>query len=312
MKNALLLVVTVLFIQNLYAISGGTTGELNRLNLFTSGEHGYNSYRIPSIITTKKGTILAFCEGRKEPGDAGDIDLLLRRSEDNGKTWSDQQIVWDDGPNTCGNPCPVVDEETGVIWLLMTHNLGDDKETEIIKKEAQSTRTAWVCKSEDDGKSCTKPVDITKSTKEPSWGWYATGPGVGIQIKFGPRKGRLVIPCDHSFDSPEGKVRGGPYEYGAHVIYSDDHGESWQLGGTISPKVNECQVVELADGNGTLMMNMRSYFGRNRRTQSISYDGGETWTAPVDAEQLVGQLPVRPASFIFNGPWVNAKARYYF
>ena len=71
--------------------------------------------------------LLAFCEGRKKSaGDAGDIDLVLKRSMDGGKTWRPLQVVWDDGPNTCGNPCPVVDRATGTIWLLLTHNLGHD------------------------------------------------------------------------------------------------------------------------------------------------------------------------------------------
>src|SRR3546814_8184239 len=89
------------------------------------------------------------------------------------------------------------------------------------------------------------------------------------------------------YDDPNGKVRGGPYEYGAHAIYSDDHGQTWKLSEPIRPKVNECQVVELADGNGTLLMNMRSYFGRASRPHALSYDRGVTWTAPEDAPQLV-------------------------
>ncbi len=279
--------------------------------LFVSGEKGYESYRIPSILTTPQGTLLAFCEGRKKPGDAGDIDLLLRRSTDQGKTWSDQQIVWNDGPNTCGNPCPVVDEETGTIWLLMTHNLGEDDESEIITKKAASTRTVWVSHSEDDGKTWTEPVEITSGVKDPSWGWYATGPGVGIQLKHGPHKGRLVIPSDHSYDDPEGEVRGGPYEYGSHAIYSDDHGKTWQLGGVIRPKVNECQVVEVADGNGTLLMDMRSYFDRNRRTHALSYDGGITWTQPEDVEALVD--PVCQASILrYQWPTGEQKSKMLF
>jgi len=256
--------------------------------IFVSGNDGYHTYRIPSLVTTKNGTLLAFCEGRKGGmGDAGDIDLLVKRSTDNGKTWSAQSIVWDDGKNTCGNPCPVVDEETGIIWLLLTHNLGDDHEGNIIKKTAKSTRTVWVTKSEDDGLTWSEPQEITSTIKHPSWGWYATGPGVGIQIKHGPRKGRLVIPCDNSYDDPNGNVRNGPYEYGSHIIYSDDHGKTWKLGGTITPKVNECQLVEVDDKNGTLLMNMRSYFGRGVRTHAVSYDGGETWTAPHDVPELV-------------------------
>jgi sialidase-1 len=272
--------------------------------LFASGTHAYSSYRIPSLVTTQKGTLLAFCEGRKEGlSDAGNIDIVMRRSTDHGKTWTEQTVLWDDGPNTCGNPCPVVDEETGVVWLLLTHNRGDDHEKDIIRKSAKGTRTVWVMKSDDEGETWSPPVNITATSKKPEWGWYATGPGNGIQIKHGPRKGRLVIPCDFSYDDPEGKIAGGPYEYGAHTIFSDDHGATWQLGGVITPKSNECQVVEVADGNGTLLMNMRSYFNRGFRTHSISYDGGESWTAPIDANQLVE--PVCQASIVRHS-WPDA------
>lgn len=300
MKNNILTI--CLICASVYLTEGQPGNEevatsTDKVDVFVSGEEGYHTYRIPAMLTTNEGTLLAFAEGRKEAGgDAGNIDMLIKRSEDGGRTWSGQLVVWDEGPNTCGNPCPVLDKETGTVWLLMTHNLGADDERDIIHKKAASTRTVWVTKSEDDGKSWSEPVEITGDVKDPSWGWYATGPGVGIQIEHGPYKGRLVIPCDHSYDDPEGDVREGPYQYGSHVIYSDDHGKTWELGGTITPKVNECQVVEVADGNGTLLMNMRSYFGRSRRTQAISYDGGATWTAPEDVPGLVE--PVCQAGFL--------------
>jgi sialidase-1 len=277
-----------------------------RTTVWKSGEGSYHTYRIPSVIRGENGTLLAFCEGRKSgQGDAGNIDLLLKRSFDGGKTWSDNAVLWDDNGHTCGNPCPVVDDSTGAIWLLLTRNLGTDHESDIIQKKAESTRSVWVSHSSDDGQTWADPSEITKTTKDPSWGWYATGPGIGIQIQHGLHTGRLVIPCDHSYDDPNGKVRGGPYEYGAHSIHSDDHGKSWQLGGTIRPKTNECQVVELDDGDGSLLMNMRSYFGRQRRTHSISKDGGATWSAPIDAPQLVE--PVCQASIIRHGWSDNEK-----
>jgi hypothetical protein len=263
--------------------------------VFQKGKEGYINYRIPSLLVTQKGTLLAFCEGR-EAGDTGDIDLLLKRSEDGGKTWGEYKIVWDDSSNTCGNPCPVLDANSGTIWLLMTHNLGEDNETEIIHKKSKSIRTVWVCKSEDDGKNWSQPINITKNTKDPSWGWYATGPGVGIQIKYGSHKNRLVIPCDHSYDDPKGNRRGGPYEYGSHIIYSDDFGETWNLGGIIRPAVNECQLVELDDGKGSLLINMRSYAGRKQRAQAISNDGGMNWSEPTDNLDLIE--PVCQASII--------------
>ncbi|MFT5322434.1 MAG: sialidase-1 [Planctomycetaceae bacterium] len=262
--------------------------EAFKTTVWKSGEGDYHTYRIPSVIRTMKGTLLAFCEGRKSGrGDAGNIDLLLKRSFDGGATWGDEVVLWDDNGHTCGNPCPVVDESTGTIWLLLTRNLGTDHEPDIIKGKAESTRTVWVSQSSDDGQKWAVPSEITKTTKEPSWGWYATGPGVGIQIKNGAHKGRLVIPCDHSYDDPNGKLQGGGFEFGAHSIHSDDHGKTWQLGGTIRPKTNECQVVELDDANGGLLMNMRSYFGRKRRTHAVSKDGGATWSSPTDAPRLI-------------------------
>jgi sialidase-1 len=277
--------------------SKSITAKLEEHTLFEKSTNGYHTYRIPSLITTPKGTVLAFCEGRKSGGgDTGDIDLLVKRSIDNGSTWSEQQVVWDDSTNVCGNPCPVVDASTGTIFLLMTWNRGDDGETDIIHKTSQDTRRVFVTKSTDEGKTWSQPEDITQTTKLPEWGWYATGPGVGIQMQHGPHKGRLVIPANHSYDDAEGNLRDGSFEYGAHVIYSDDHGQTWELGGVIRPKMNESQIFEAADGEGTLVMNMRSYLGNNRRAQAISKDGGETWTAPKDVPDLIE--PVCQASVV--------------
>lgn len=251
--------------------------------VFVAGEGGYHTYRIPSAIVTPKGTVLAFCEGRKAGrGDAGNIDLVLKRSDDGGKTWGMTEVVWDDGDNTCGNPCPVVDARTGTVWLLMTHNLGSDTEAMIVGGKARGSRTPWVTKSDDDGKSWAKPVEITKDVKKPGWTWYATGPGVGIQLKGG----RLLVPCDSKSDG--GKARE------SHVILSDDGGKSWRLGGVVGPMCNESQAVELADGS--VMLNMRTYMGNNRRLVAVSKDGGETFSPRVEDPALIE--PVCQASIL--------------
>jgi len=245
-----------------------------RTDLFTSGEGGYHTYRIPSVIAAANGDLLAFCEGRRDSvKDAGDIDLLLRRSNDGGKTWGPVQVVWDDGPNTCGNPCPVVDVETGNVHLLMTWNRGDDTESKIKAGTGKDSRRVFVCESTDDGATWSKPRDITATAKADDWAWYATGPGTGIQLQRGEHRGRLVIPCDHSV--VPWKDHGS---YQSHALYSDDHGESWQRSESITPGVNECEVVELADGR--LMMNMRNYRRSEHRARavSISEDGGATWS----------------------------------
>ena len=158
--------------------------------LFRSGEDAYDTFRIPALIEASNGDLLAFAEGRVGGrGDSGDIDLVLRRSSDGGDTWSDLEIVWDDGVNTCGNPCPVVDSSDGTIHLLATRNLGHDHESEIIAGTSEGTRTVWVLTSTDHGATWTEPREITSATKRPDWTWYATGPGNGIQLRSGPKAG---------------------------------------------------------------------------------------------------------------------------
>ncbi|MDQ1913591.1 sialidase family protein [Paenibacillus sp. GD4] len=262
---------------------------LEQMALFVSGQEGYHTYRIPSLLVTEKGTVLAFCEARKNGGgDAGDIDLALRRSFDHGITWEPYRIIADLGPDTVGNPCAVQDRDTGTIWLLLCRNAEDGHEKDILAGRA--TREVLVMKSVDDGETWSEPKDITSSVKLPEWTWYATGPCHAVQLK----SGRLIVPCNHAVLQPE-EERSGPYT--AHVIYSDDHGESWQLGGIIGENTNECTLAELADG--TVYMNMRSYHGRNRRAVATSKDGGLTWSDLVFDETLVE--PVCQASVLSDG-----------
>lgn len=251
--------------------------------VFTAGQDGYHTFRIPAVIVTPKGTVLAFAEGRKAGrGDAGDIDLVLKRSTDGGKTWGSLEVVWDDAANTCGNPCPVIDAKTGTIWLPLTHNVGTDTEAKIVAGTSQKGRTVWVTHSTDDGRTWAKPTEITAAVKKSEWTWYATGPGVGIQLK----SGRLLVPCDSKSDG--GKVRE------SHVIFSDDGGKAWQLGGVVGPNCNECQAVELADGS--VMLNMRTYRGNNRRLVAVSRDGGATFSKPTEDPALIE--PVCQASIL--------------
>lgn len=257
--------------------------RLEQTVVWRQGTNGYHSYRIPALLATANGTLLAFAEARKNSrSDAGDIDLVLKRSEDNGKTWSEQVVLADMGNDTIGNPCPVQDRKTGTIWLPLTRNPGNLTEREIEKDSARGTRTVWMMSSPDEGRTWTKPVDITSTTKDPGWGWYATGPGNGIQTA----SGRLVIPCDHR--RFKGQARH------SHIIYSDDSGQTWKLGGSAQSDTNECAVVELSDGS--LLLNMRSYHGRNRRALARSIDGGLTW---VDAGLQYALIePVCQASLI--------------
>lgn len=236
--------------------------------IFRQRFEGYACYRIPALIRAKDGTIIAFAEARRNScSDIGDIDLVMKRSTDNGKTWGPLEKIWDDGANTCGNPAPVLDETTGEIHLLMTWNLGTDAIGAINGGTSQDTRRVYISKSSDNGATWTTPKEITSTTKRPDWGWYATGPCHGIQLSSGPKAGRLIIPCDFI-------ERGAGGRSYSHVIYSDDHGATWQIGG-ISPldKANESTVAALSDGQ--LMLNMRHSGGL--RYVATSDDHGESW-----------------------------------
>ena len=236
-------------------------------DVFTAGVEGYHTFRIPALIVTPRGALLAFCEGRRTSrADHGDVDLVLKRSTDGGKTWGPLQRVHDKGGDakiTIGNPCPVVDRDTATIWLPFTRNNND----------------VFVTHSVDDGKTWSQATKITEAVKKPEWIWYATGPGVGLQLRHRAHKGRLVIACDHKV-----KSEGRAVTY-SHVIISDDHGRTWKLGGSVAPNTNECQAAELADG--TLLMNMRNYWGSDgnnpvrgkMRAVARSTDGGTTWGA---------------------------------
>ena len=152
--------------------------------VFKSGNDGYNCFRIPTVIKAKNGTILAFAEGRKKScSDTGDVDLVYKKSYDNGITWSSLKVIWDDGKNTCGNPSPVLDVKSGRISLLSTWNRGEDKEWQIIDQKSIDTRYVFLLHSNDNGDSWSEPQEITGDVKLNNWTWYATGPVNGIQLK---------------------------------------------------------------------------------------------------------------------------------
>jgi len=250
-----------------------TAAELNQSDVFIAGSGGYHTFRIPALAVTEKGTLLAICEGRKTGrGDHGDLDLVQKRSTDGGKTWGPLELIYEEGGTakvTIGNPCPVVDHASGTIWLPFTRD--NDR--------------VFILSSRDDGQTWTKPRDITSDVKASDWNWYATGPGNGIQLTQGKFKGRLVIPCDHRVAGNKDDKENWDKAGRSHIIYSDDNGQTWKLGGATDFAMNECAVVELPDG--TLMLNSRSYRGKACRGISLSKDGGATWEPTTDDPALV-------------------------
>lgn len=260
-----LLVIATIVVSECY----GRTDTLRTI-VYEKGMQGYSTFRIPAIVRTTSNTLLAFAEARRNNSkDTGDIDLVVRRSEDGGASWGEIIVVWNDGENTCGNPAPVVIEKSGRVVLLMTWNNGKDREKAIMRRESEDTRRVFVCHSDNDGLSWCKPREITSSVKQSDWLWYATGPCHAIELQHKSHRGRLVVPCVHStFD-------GKDTFYNAHLIYSDDKGESWTIGATLKGG-NESTVAELR--NGEIMHNSRWQRGPARfaRHYAICADGGAT------------------------------------
>jgi sialidase-1 len=213
--------------------------------LYAQGEAGYNTFKIPTMITAPNGTILSFAEARTEhKDDWSKTDIVLRKSYDTGTSWTPLKVLVSEGNLIIGNACPVVDKNTGYIWLIF----------------CKQNYTVYKMHSKDNGETWTTPIEITKDVKLPGWTWYATGPSHGIQLK----NGTLVIPADHIVRR---KMQG-------HVIYSKDGGSTWQLGGTV-PTGEEGTLVEL--DNGDLYINIRPVKPGYRVT-AISHDKGMTWT----------------------------------
>ena len=267
--------------------------------IYNQGTDGFEVYRIPAIVKSKSNTLLAFAEARKarSNGDSGDIDLVVKRSSDNGKTWSKQITIWNDGQNTCGNPVPIVDDR-GRIHLLMTWNFQTDKWGAITNGTGEDSRRPYYTYSDDDGITWAQPVEITSSVKKEKWDWYATGPCHGIQIQKGIHKGRLVAP---NYFTTREIVKVTSY---SHIIYSDDYGKTWKPGEpTPVGGVGECSVAEI--GEGTLMLNMRADEGFYRKS-CTSIDGGLTWSSPqisidqIDCKCQGSILSIGGAVFLSN------------
>ena len=245
--------------------------------LFESGQDGYPRYRIPSLVVTSSGTLLAVCEGRVDGGGlTGNIDLVCKRSLDNGKTWSDLELVADLGKDTVGNQSVLVDRETGVIWIAHTVSPGKHLEKAITRGETDESTRVFVTHSRDEGKTWSEPREITASVKRPGWTWYGCGPGVGNQLK----SGRLFFACYHA-EGEQGQTKR------SHAIFSDDHGKTWTLGGNAGVGNGEPQVLQREDGS--IYMSART-LGGGPHVRSIieSRDEGATWSGKRFDDSLYG------------------------
>jgi sialidase-1 len=283
--------------------------KLETSDVFPPGLNGIARYRIPGIVVTSKGTVLAYCEARKnDSADWGEIEIHLRRSTDGGKTWLPSQHIAHNADRiegnprkaeagkqeqTVNNPVAIVDRQTGSIEFLYCVNYA----------------RCFSMRSTDDGLTWSNPVEITASfepfRKQYDWKVIATGPGHGLQIK----SGRLVVPIWLAY----GNI-GDHKPSASGTIYSDDRGKTWQAGEIAFPDEgefgdpNETMIAELSDGR--VMLVARSVSTANRKLISHSSDGATGWSHPVFHEQLWEPIcmasivahPSKPGTLIFSNP----------
>ncbi|AYN41452.1 exo-alpha-sialidase [Streptomyces dangxiongensis] len=296
---------------------------------YVSGQGGYAAYRIPAVVVTRQGTVLAFAEGRRDGvGDTGDIDVVLRRSTDGGCTWGPPAVVTAGRGDTRGNPAPVIDPRTGEVVLVTCGNSGAVTQAQIMRGEVspERGRRVFTQRSRDDGRSFTAPRDITAGVTRPDWRWYATGPGHAVALTHGPRAGRLLVPANHSAAPPAGSRDTGqePRYHGGHALYSDDSGRTWHLGFVDDgydgvTDADETAAAELADGRLYLSSRDQGGTAPGNRLDSYSSDGGRTLDRPYAVQPALNDVPVvqgsvlRPhapgAPLLFSAPSVPTARR---
>lgn len=267
------------------------------VTVFQSGLEGYQSFRIPAIIDLPNKELLAFAEGRVNGGaDFGHVNIVLKKSKDEGKTWSSLQIVATNKKLQAGNAAPVVDLSDphypqGRIFLF--YNTGNKSEGEIRNKIGY--REVWYITSIDNGNTWSDPTNITNQVSKidqpdinPSWNhkedWrgYANTPGHAMQLKYGTYKGRIYIAANHSEGAPKSDFT----DYVAHGYYTDDHGKTFHISEDNPFRgSNESTAAELSGGR--VMMNSRNQRGNVlQRIVAISSDGGTTWDTAYFDKQL--------------------------
>jgi sialidase-1 len=283
---------------------------LEKTPVFPPGMNGIARYRIPGMVVTTKGTVLAYSEARRNnSSDWGEIEVHLRRSTDGGKTWQEPQHIAHLGTRlegnphkkkdggereqTVNNPVAIVDRETGAIEFLYCINYA----------------RCYSMRSVDDGVTWSQPVEITETfepfRKHYDWKVIATGPGHGIQLK----SGRLVVPIWLAY----GKT-GDHAPSAAATIYSDDHGKTWKAGDLAVPNEgdfknpNETMLATLADDS--VMLVTRSVSKPNRKIITISPNGATSWSQPVFQSELWEPIcmasivahPSQPGTLLFSNP----------
>jgi sialidase-1 len=268
------------------------TAAFDESDVFTAGQEGVSRYRIPALLVSPGGLLLAFCEARKiSLHDASPTDLVLRRSLDNGATWLPlQRILCGVGAEAIMNPCPFVDGKTTWLFCMNAH------------KTERGHHRQLVLHSGDDGRSWSAPADITDMLGDDT---FIPGPGVGIRL----RNGKWIVPGYTAVFAPD-KTRLATY---SRVAISGDQGRTWHLGEPVAYAMsNESQVVERADGS--LLLNWRIQKKTDSpgcRGTAVSLDQGETWSGPVP-DPALNEAPCQAGFISCRAPGVGDKAPLLF
>jgi sialidase-1 len=252
-----------------------------------------HTYRIPGLVATNRGTLIAVYDNRysRSKDLQEDIDIGMSRSTNGGQTWEPMKVIMDmneyggrpEQLNGTGDPCVLYDNCTNTLWVaaLWMSGASADQMLWWASKpgmEPEVTGQFMLVKSTDDGVNWSQPVNITDQIKDPSWQLLLQGPGRGITMK----NGTLVFPAQFKASTGEKAIDGGEYTCHSTIVFSTDHGSTWHIGTGARSNTTEAQVVELSDGS--LMLNMRDDRNRyekgpaNGRAVALTYDMGKTWT----------------------------------
>ena len=238
------------------------------------------SVRIPALLMTAKGTLIAVAEARDKATDQAGNDLVVATSRNQGKSWSKPAIAYEQGADSCNNPCLVQDAKSGRVFLFFQTFPAGGKEfggLPVGPADPKGNRLKFVT-SDDEGATWSKAVDVSGDLKPENAVTCASGPGIGIQLRKGAQAGRIVIP----FNSQDPKRN-----FVNWVAFSDDAGKTWRRGAEVPQEgmqLNEVQVAEAADGS--VYLNSRRWKGTALRKVSWSTDGGATWSKAVDDAAL--------------------------
>jgi sialidase-1 len=292
--------------------------------LRAAGQDNCNTYRIPGLVTTNRGTLIAAYDNRynRSKDLQEDIDIGMSRSIDGGQTWGQMKVIMDmnkyggrpENLNGTGDPCILYDNITNTIWVAALWLSGASTDQMVWwasqpGMEPDVTGQLLLVKSTDDGLTWSQPLNITSQVKDPSWQLLLQGPGRGITMK----DGTLVFPAQYKADIGTKAIDGGQYTCHSTIICSRDGGNTWNIGTGAKSNTTESQVVELSDG--TLMLNMRDDRNRNDKTETngravaTTSDLGKTWETHSSSNSALPE-PNCMASLISADILINGEKKH--